>query len=184
MPRPTLVLVTGAPGSGKTTLAHELARQIPCPAVCRDEIKAGIVQTGGGQKPVWGGPVSTKTHDTFFATLRLLLEAGVTIVAEAAFKDGQWESDFESLRRLAEIRDVHCAVDPSLARARLERRLAEPDRTRVAHPDEELLSALAAGTTRFEDFGAIADAFPSVRVDTVDGYVPSIEEIVAFASAR
>ena len=39
---PTLIVVTGRPGSGKTTLAHALAREIRCPAICRDEIKEGL----------------------------------------------------------------------------------------------------------------------------------------------
>jgi adenylate kinase family enzyme len=39
--RPTLIIVSGPPGSGKTTLAHEIARAVGCPAICRDEIKEG-----------------------------------------------------------------------------------------------------------------------------------------------
>ncbi|MGY1899049.1 AAA family ATPase [Nocardia gipuzkoensis] len=35
---PTLVVVSGPPGSGNTTLAHALAAAIGCPAIRRDEI--------------------------------------------------------------------------------------------------------------------------------------------------
>jgi MoxR-like ATPase len=38
---PTLVVVSGPPGAGKTTLAHEIARAVGCPATCRGEIKEG-----------------------------------------------------------------------------------------------------------------------------------------------
>ena len=40
---PTLVVVTGPAGSGKTTLAHALSAAVGCPALCRDEIKEGMV---------------------------------------------------------------------------------------------------------------------------------------------
>ncbi len=39
---PTLVVISGPSGAGKTTLAHLLARRIGCPAICRDEIKEGM----------------------------------------------------------------------------------------------------------------------------------------------
>jgi predicted kinase len=38
---PTLIIVSGRGGSGKTTLAHQLAATLGCPALCRDEIKKG-----------------------------------------------------------------------------------------------------------------------------------------------
>ena len=43
--RASLTVVAGRPGSGKTTLAHALARAIRCPAVCRDEVKEGLVHS-------------------------------------------------------------------------------------------------------------------------------------------
>jgi cytidylate kinase len=44
---PALIVVSGPPGAGKTTLAHQLAQAVGCPAVCRDEIKGGIGSSAG-----------------------------------------------------------------------------------------------------------------------------------------
>ncbi len=51
-PFPALVIVSGPPGSGKTTLAHEIARAVGCPAICRDEIKEGMAHATPGFVPV------------------------------------------------------------------------------------------------------------------------------------
>jgi hypothetical protein len=86
---PMLVVVSGPPGSGKTTLAHALAGAIGCPAICRDEIKEGMVHAAApGFVPATDDVLSQRTYTVFFEVLELLLRAGTTVVAEAAFKIG------------------------------------------------------------------------------------------------
>jgi predicted kinase len=48
---PTLVVVSGPAGAGKTTLAHRIAEAVGCPVICRDEIKEGMVHTSPGLVP-------------------------------------------------------------------------------------------------------------------------------------
>src|SRR6266851_4732024 len=107
MPLPTLVVVTSPPGSGKTTLAHQIARAVGCPAICRDEIKEGMMQATPGFVPRPGDELTARTLPVFFGVLELLLRAGVTTVAEAAFQDRLWRPGLEPLRNLAQLRIVH-----------------------------------------------------------------------------
>src|SRR5262249_25628254 len=88
--RPTLIVVSGPAGTGKTTLAHELARAIGCPAICRDEIKEGMVHAAGSFRAAPGDPLTVRTLRVFFDVVYLLVSAGVTVVAEAAFQDTVW----------------------------------------------------------------------------------------------
>src|SRR4029450_7825987 len=115
---PTLVVVSGPPRSGKTTLAHALAEAIPCPAICRDEIKEGLVHPSGEFEPAPGDGLTELALPLFFDVLRLLLAAEVTVVAEAAFQDHVWRPRLEELTPLADLRVVQCRVQPAVAHAR------------------------------------------------------------------
>lgn len=169
------MVVSGPPGSGKTQLAHALARAIGCPAICRDEIKEGMVHAyGPGFEAAEGDPLTARTFPLCFDVLRTLLAAGVTVVAEAAFQDLNWRRGLEPLLPLAELRIVHCSVDPAIARERVRKRLDEPSRS--AHADLEWLDELE----RRGGFQRLSLAVPTLTVDTTEGYVPAIEEIRRF----
>jgi adenylate kinase family enzyme len=45
--KPTCIIVTGRPGSGKSTLSKKLGRRLCLPVISRDEIKEGYVNTFG-----------------------------------------------------------------------------------------------------------------------------------------
>jgi predicted kinase len=176
-------------GSGKTTLAHAIASAVGCPAISRDEVKEGMVHALGGATSFVPGPgdeLTAKTLPVFFGVLEVLLRAGVTTVAEAAFQDHVWRPRLEPLLGLAQLRIVNCTVDAGVAFRRALRR-AHDNPLRRAHADpapEDLDDPRAEARHRVAHlaFSKISLDAPSLEVDTTDGYRPGLDHIVAFVN--
>ena len=184
VPLPTLVVVTGPPGSGKTSLAHAIAAELPCPAVCRDELKEGMVHAlGGAFDPAPGDPLTQRTLPVFFDVLRLLLSAEASVVAEAAFQDRLWRSGLEPISELAQLRIVQCHVDADVAHERIAGRSAA--RLGVsAHVVDPPEKELAEWKRAFAAFERLSLPAPSLDVDTTAGYAPELPAIVSFVNQR
>ena len=155
--------MSGPPGAGKTTLAHLLARRIGCPAICRDETKEGMVHATAAFVAAPGDELTLRTLPTFFQVLDLLLTAGVTTVAEAAFQDRVWRPGLEPLGERADIRSVHCSVAAQVAVARIQRRQTD-NPLRRAHTAKRAAS--------HDTFERVRLNVPILEVDTTDGYCP------------
>ena len=164
---PRLILITGPSGVGKTTLAHTLGGKIGCPVISRDEIKQGMVINTPGFVSAPGDPLTVRTFDVFFETLMLLLNAGVSLIGEAAFQDQVWRTGLAKAK--AEMRIIECSTDAaSIARRTARRYETNPTHARAhVYPDP-----------RTEWVGL---TMPKLMVDTTDGYQPDLAEIVDFA---
>lgn len=173
--QPRLIIVSGQAGSGKTTLAHRLASGIGCPAICRDEIKEGLVLSHGpGFVAAVSDPLTVRAFPLFFETLRLLLEGGVTVVGEAAFQHTLWSRGLEPLLGLADLRVVRCRAEDGVMLQRRRDRTASVA-TRAAHFDSGTLLTIDP------DWDPIHLPVPTLDVDTTAGYSPGLPEITRFA---
>ena len=175
---PTLAVVSGPAASGKTTLARQIAAALGCPAISRDEIKQGMAHATPGFVAGPGDELTRRTLPVFFGVLDLLLRAGVTTVAEAAFQDHVWRPRLEPLKDLARIRVVHCTVSAEVAFGRAQRRRRD-DPTRRVHADPGPGDA-AGHAAAHRAFRRVSLDVPWLEVDTTDGYRPSFGQILSF----
>lgn len=176
MGRPSLILVTGPAGSGKTTLAHQLASTLGCPALSRDEIKEGMVLSNPGFVAAPSDPLTRRTYGLFFEVISLLLRAEVTLVAEAAFQHQLWVRGLSSLDDLASLRVIRCVVPNEVARDRQQQRLLTL-RSRAAHADAQHL-------VQTSDFDPLRLEVPTLDVNTSDGWEPGLVAIAQFCRGQ
>ena len=181
--QPSLIVLTGRPASGKTTLAHSLAQAIRCPVVSRDAIKEGVVNTTG-QTEGAGSDIGRQIYEAFFDTIKILLYHRVTLIAEAAFQHKLWSPQIELLREVAHVRIVVCAINAETARARfIERGSSDPLRERFHHDRFALAAREGHEPPPIEDYDPPHSDASTLLVDTSNGYQPDFEAIVSFAMA-
>ncbi|MGH2351625.1 MAG: AAA family ATPase [Chloroflexota bacterium] len=176
--RPLLVLVGGAPGSGKTTLARRLAGELRLPLLAKDDIKEILYDTLGAPDAARSRELGMAAMMLLYAFAGRLLEAGVGVVVESNFYRGLSEAHLRSLAERARTVEVHCqAARDVLVRRYVER--AERGERHPGHHDAaavpRLLAGLDAGSFEPLDLGV-----PVLRVDTTAGYRPGFEAIVAW----
>ena len=100
MNKPLLAVVTGRPASGKTTLAHILAKEIRCPLLSRDEFKEGYINTVKLDHDHLPGNIALNIYETFFEVIDLMISKGYFVFADTyintIFVNKSW---FENYKR-------------------------------------------------------------------------------------
>jgi predicted kinase len=90
-PRPTLVLVCGLPGAGKTTLSRQLEKAIPALRLCPDEWIAAL------DFPLHDEARRSKLEALFWSLAQDLLQKGQSVILEFGF----WGRSERETKRLA-----------------------------------------------------------------------------------
>ena len=183
--RPTLILISGAPGTGKTFLARRLSETLPVVVLEKDSIKETLFDTVGEGDREW----SKKLGNASFVLLRMLVEshlkAGQSVVAEAAFwheYEGPWldrmrdRYDFDTL-------ELHCHADPEIVVHRFIQR-ADSDDRHSGHQSGMSRDALeGAIRNQLERYGPLTAGDELISIDTTDftivNYVAIVERVRA-----
>lgn len=144
------MVVTGLPGSGKTTLAAPLAAALDLPLLAKDAIKEILADELGL------GPLRDEYGRTAIRLMLGLAAQAPRVVLEAFFWPGTSEAELLGLDR--PLVQVHCSCPPDLARARF----AARSRSGARHPVHH-----ATDWDRFaERGGCLALPGPLLEVDT------------------
>lgn len=157
---PLLIVVTGMPSSGKTTVAEGLASQLRLPLITKDEIKESLYDSLGAGGVNSSALLGGAAYALIFALARTLLGSGVSVIVEANFFRDQ-EQEFATLpeHRLVQL---HCEAPLAIL---LERYANRP--RHAGHHDSEKIGELPP---RFERGAHDALKLPGdlIELDTTE----------------
>ncbi|MEZ5238744.1 MAG: AAA family ATPase [Microthrixaceae bacterium] len=161
---PVLVIVGGAPGTGKSTLARGLSEEAGLCYVGSDVVRkelAGISPHSSARAAVGEGiyepGMTERTYAELLRRAEVLLAHGEPVVLDASFTAGRHREAAREVarRRRCAVRELRCAVDPAVAARRAGERVGDP-----SDADETVARSLAEE----------ADPWPeALRIETGSG---------------
>lgn len=187
-PPPVLVIVAGAPGSGKTTLAAILGRASRLPVLGKDAVKEELAASLGTPETLDQAQRLGGASFTLLAAIAgWMLAGGARVILEANYRRGRSESELLPLLDRATCRLIQCEAPPEVIIARYAARAAlggdggrgGPGGRHPVHRDAELIPTVAADLAAGH-YAPLDLPVPVLRVATEDGYIPGIAEIVRF----
>jgi predicted kinase len=181
---PALLIVTGHPATGKTTLARAVAAALALPLVSKDTLKESLFDSLGWSDKAWSLRVGVAAIALLYRMAETTLSAGASLIVESNFR-----ADFDTARML----DLHgrCAFRPVQLRCvasgevmaeRYLRRLAAGER----HPGhcETFAEAHIAALRAVGPIEPLGLDGPVLTVDTTDLSRLNMAAVLSWTRAR
>ncbi|MCB0064588.1 MAG: ATP-binding protein [Caldilineaceae bacterium] len=162
----TVILITGHPGTGKTTLAHSLAKELALPLLYRDGLKETLADTLGWSTEEWSLKLGAATWELLYHLIESLLRARVPHIVESNFSPAYATARWQALVKQYPLRiiQLRCEADPDIVLARFHARVAQGER----HPIHRYSTDTAGYRTILEQghLGWIDVPCERISVDT------------------
>jgi predicted kinase len=155
---PILILICGAPCTGKTTLGKRVAEDLDWPFISKDDIKEILFDHLGWQDRAWSRRLSLASFDILYHILDAQLKAGRPLVIEANFRPPWATQRFQALKRRYNFVPIQIflTAETAVILERFKQRAASGER-HPGHVDEvyikELRESLEEGVYRPLDIG-------------------------------
>ena len=168
MTRPLLIIVTGAPCAGKTTLARRIAQEFRLPLIAKDDIKESLFDSLGWKDREWSKQLGRATMHLLFYFAETQLAAGRSCIVESNFRADMATEEFRALQakhNFVPLQVVLKCERDMLAqrfRARWDSGTRHPGHVDHLSSDEELAAIINS------DYQAMDIGGQVIEVDTTD----------------
>lgn len=172
---PVIIYISGAPGSGKTTLARMVSEELYIPHVSSDLVHGGISYSIKEQNNR-----AQTIHDAYVPLLVSMLKMNISFVVDHVLQQGLSEKDIlDKIAPFATVLYVHLHAKNSIER-HLDRELKRSDKGVQLSSDELADRAKYHRDNSLRTENQLEVSFTTITVDTTDGYNPSFENIIKF----
>lgn len=173
----TLIIVTGLPATGKTTLAKRLSDRLDIPLLSKDTVKEFLFDTLGSRDREWSRSLGRISNDFLYVVADELLRVNSSLILENAFETEFALPKFTHLvqNHRVNLIEIHCTTSKEIRRKRFIERNESGDR----HPGHvDHLNYLTDKDNEPREKHAPLNLGKLIIVDTSDFKRLDIEDIV------
>lgn len=171
--KPLLIIISGLPCTGKTTLGKQLAQEFSLPFIGRDGIKELLFDSLGWKDREWSKKLGSTSYSLLYHFARALLVADRSFILESNFKT---EFDTDKFLKLSkrcsfEPLQILCQTDSEVLFQRFKQR-SESEERHPGHVDrlnyEEFKSTLLKGKYEPLKIGGEIFTIDTTNFETTD----------------